>query len=170
MTVIEIENRLIFAMVLVSLATLQACKSSRYIASRTFANKFDESQYINPQDFGYPLSIKEIEQHPPADTLFLPATVQGGMRAAFSKITYPVEAQTNDIQGKVVLRLYVNKTGKLAKIAVLESPHKLLTKATLEAATQWQYKAATLSGTPVNSFFHVPVNFHTQTQQIGIEG
>lgn len=152
------------------LVLLSSCSSSQHVTSQTLVESFDERQYVNPQDFGYPLSFKEIEESTPADSLFTPVLVQGGMQAAFGKIRYPVEAQTNDVQGEVVLRLYVNKAGKLAKIVVLESPHELLTQATLKAACKWQYNAATLSGTPVNSFIHVPINFRTQTQKIGIEG
>lgn len=166
----KITNQRIFVAGLFLLALLQGCSSSQHVTSQTLVESFDERQYVNPQDFGYPLSIKEIEESTPADSLFTPISVQDGMQAAFHKIRYPVEAQTNNIQGEFVLRLYVNKAGKLAKIVVLESPHELLTRATLDAAKEWHFNTATLRGTPVHSFIHVPINFRTQTQKIGIEG
>ncbi len=158
-----------FYVVLVSALIIAGCASTQPVASLSLSQNFDESQYVNPQDFGYALSLREIERNPPADSSFVPVAVKGGMRQAFGKVTYPPEAQKQEIKGRVLLQLYVNENSSLTRAEVLESPHKLLTNAALEAAQKWDYNAGSLNGTPVNSFIRVPLNFRMETQEIDIQ-
>lgn len=153
----------------VMLAGLMISCSTSKNASITLVSDFGEDRYVNPQDFGYALSIREIEENPPADSSFVPVAVKGGMRQAFGQVRYPMEAQKQGIKGRVMLRLYVDNSGSLTKAEVLESPHKLLTDAALNAAQKWEYVSAMLNGTPVNSFIQVPLNFRMQTQKIDID-
>ena len=158
----------LFILFCLMIAGLVSCSSPRGISQTQLSPDFDESQYINPQDFGYALSIKEIEANPPADSSFTPISVQGGMRQAFGEVVYPVEAQKKNIRGDVIMELYVNAAGELTNVIVMKSPHKLLQKAAIDAAQKWNFNPAMLNGTSVASYIQVPINFRTQVQEVNV--
>jgi TonB family protein len=62
---------------------------------------------------------------------------------------YPLEAKANRIQGTVVLRIRVDKEGRVEKAEVMTGD-PLLSQAALDAVRQWRYKPAMHSGVPVD--------------------
>jgi TonB family protein len=63
---------------------------------------------------------------------------------------YPSVARARGIEGIVVMRVLVDKEGRVKSADVL-SGDPLLTQAALEAVRQWRYKAGTLGGAPAEA-------------------
>ncbi len=53
---------------------------------------------------------------------------------------YPEEARKEKIQGEVVAESIIDHTGKVVDTKVLESPHELLSQATIDALQQWTFE------------------------------
>jgi Ca-activated chloride channel homolog len=73
--------------------------------------------------------------------------------------TYPPLAKQARIQGEVVLRAVVDKTGTISSLRVV-SGHPMLAPAAIEAVKQWKYKPYLLNGTPVEVETLISVNFN----------
>jgi TonB family protein len=58
---------------------------------------------------------------------------------------YPLQARATKIQGTVVLRVRIDKEGRVNKVEVISGDPKL-TQAAVDAVRQWRYKPATLGG------------------------
>ena len=71
---------------------------------------------------------------------------------------YPPGARANKIEGVVVLRIRIDKDGRVKKAEVLNGD-PLLTQAALDAVRQWRYKPATINGTNVEVDGTANVNF-----------
>ena len=73
------------------------------------------------------------------------------MRHFVLKKAHPVYSQLmlqSRIQGMVVLRVIVDKSGVPIKVSVV-SGHPVLLPATIDAAKQWRYKPYLVNGNPV---------------------
>ena len=71
---------------------------------------------------------------------------------------YPPLARQARIQGSVVLRVRVNKSGDVTDIQLF-SGHPMLAPAAIEAVKQWKYKPYLLNGEAVDVETDVTVNF-----------
>jgi protein TonB len=71
---------------------------------------------------------------------------------------YPPLARSARIQGSVVLRAVISRTGTIENLQVL-SGHPLLVMAAREAVEQWRYRPYILNGEPVEVETQVTVNF-----------
>ncbi len=71
---------------------------------------------------------------------------------------YPPQARQAEIQGKVVLRVQISKSGDVESIQML-SGHPMLVPAAIAAVKQWKYKPYLLNGEPVEVETQVTVNF-----------
>ncbi len=71
---------------------------------------------------------------------------------------YPRIARDAGIQGAVVLRAIVSKTGTIERLTVV-SGHPLLIKAAAEAVQQWRYRPYLLNEEPIEIDTEITVNF-----------
>ena len=71
---------------------------------------------------------------------------------------YPREARSKRLEGVVVLHVFIDKQGNI-KNATVQSGDPLLTRAAIEAVSQWRFKPATLGGTPCDSELTANINF-----------
>ena len=71
---------------------------------------------------------------------------------------YPAIAKSARVQGPVVLRAVISRTGTIENLQVL-SGHPLLVRAAVEAVQQWRYRPYILNGEPVEVETQVIVNF-----------
>ena len=80
-----------------------------------------------------------------------------------SLIIYPKQAKKEKIEGKVVLRLLIDKNGNLKDISVKQSAHELLADAAKAAIKKYfeKYKVqpAQKNGKPVNVWIEIPLKF-----------
>ncbi|MDB5035663.1 MAG: hypothetical protein JWQ98_2904 [Chlorobi bacterium] len=78
------------------------------------------------------------------------------------RIVYPPMAQRNNIEGRVVVRALVNKTGQVTDIHVDSSDNPLLTPAAVDAIRGTHFTPATQNGTPVTVWVQIPIDFRLQ--------
>jgi TonB family protein len=71
---------------------------------------------------------------------------------------YPPLARQAGIQGMVLLKVQINKSGDIENIQLV-SGHPMLAPAAIEAVKQWKYKPYLLNGEPVEVETEVTVNF-----------
>jgi periplasmic protein TonB len=71
---------------------------------------------------------------------------------------YPAIAQQVGIQGAVVIRALISRTGNIER-AQVESGQALLTAAALAAVREWKYRPYYLNGEPVEVETEITVNF-----------
>lgn len=73
---------------------------------------------------------------------------------------YPELARRMRLQGYVVVRCVIDKTGALRNIEVLSSPSSLLSDAATAAVRQWKFSPGMLRGNPVDVYFTLTVMFN----------
>ncbi len=71
---------------------------------------------------------------------------------------YPLEAKIVRLEGTVVLRTVIDKTGEVSSVYALSGP-PLLESAAVEAVKQWQYRPFSMNGQPVEVETTVEVVF-----------
>lgn len=71
---------------------------------------------------------------------------------------YPPLARQAQIQGSVILKVRISKSGDVVSIWLI-SGHPMLAPAAMEAVKQWKYKPYLLNGDPVDVETNVTVNF-----------
>jgi len=81
---------------------------------------------------------------------------------------YPALARQAHIQGTVILKVMINKSGDVESMQLF-SGHPILAPAAIEAVKQWKYKPFLLNGEPVDVETNVTVNF-TLADKPPVEG
>lgn len=76
-----------------------------------------------------------------------------------SNVVYPDLAIKNGIQGKVLLSVYIDKTGKPIRIEVESSKSDALSKAAVEAIKRTTFIAAHNDGHNVGMWLQIPIDF-----------
>src|SRR5262249_29371920 len=71
---------------------------------------------------------------------------------------YPPLARAMGVQGEVVLRAIISRTGELEQLEVI-SGHPLLVRAATDAVGQWKFRPYILNGVPVEVETRISVNF-----------
>lgn len=71
---------------------------------------------------------------------------------------YPPLARSARIQGTVLLRAFISRTGTIENLQAI-SGHPMLIPAALDAVRQWRYRPYILNGEPVEVETQVTVNF-----------
>jgi protein TonB len=88
--------------------------------------------------------------------------VAGGVLAGqvLSKVApvYPADAKAAHVEGAVVLRAIISKTGEVENLQVISGPKELMASA-LDAVRQWTYKPYLLNGEPVEVETTITVNY-----------
>jgi periplasmic protein TonB len=74
-------------------------------------------------------------------------------------IGYPPLAKEGEIQGKVVLRVMVDKNGDYVKHIVLDSPHPILTRAVESKIDQLKMTPGIQAGKPIKVWVTLPFKF-----------
>jgi len=71
---------------------------------------------------------------------------------------YPPMARAVRVQGSVILKAIISKSGAIENLQVV-SGHPVLVKAAIEAVSQWHYRPYVLNDEPVEVETQVTVNF-----------
>jgi TonB family protein len=91
-----------------------------------------------------------------------PARVAGGVMAGQieSRVApvYPEDAKAAGVQGAVVLKALISKTGDISNLQVISGPHELMASA-IDAVRQWKYKPFLLNGEPTEVETTITVNY-----------
>lgn len=74
-------------------------------------------------------------------------------------IGYPPPAKEAEIEGKVILRILVGKTGKYERHIVVKNPHAILTKAVEAQIKNLQFTPGIQAGQPIKVWVTIPFDF-----------
>lgn len=75
------------------------------------------------------------------------------------RIGYPPLAKEAGIQGKVIVRVLVGKTGKYERHIVIRSPHKLLSEAVEKELPNLEFTPGIQAGKPIRVWVTIPFDF-----------
>jgi TonB family protein len=96
----------------------------------------------------------------------VPEEVMRQMRTTKVDAAYPPDALKARIQGLVVLRVQITKSGDVEQVQVLGG-HPMLTSAAVEAVKQWKYKPYLLNAEPCRVDTAVGLNFTLPLKGLG---
>ena len=89
-----------------------------------------------------------------------PGGLEGLMNFLSDNIRYPKRAEKNKVQGRVVVRFVVDKTGKVGKVKVLESVDDDLAEEAIRVCKKLpDFTPGRVNDEPVNVWYTLPVNF-----------
>ena len=80
---------------------------------------------------------------------------------------YPKQARKKGIEGQVILKILIDKKGRVLDASVVsEGPKDAgFGAAAIEAVRQWRYKPAQVDGEAVDSYFHVKTDFSLHSRR-----
>ena len=76
----------------------------------------------------------------------------------YVKPKYPKDAKKSKIEGKVILKIFINKSGSVGKAVILQGIPEL-NEAAKDAAMQYKFKPAKLNDEPVGIWFPLGITF-----------
>jgi len=78
----------------------------------------------------------------------------------FQRPVYPENLRERDIEGKVILKLLINKEGKVQEIQIFQSSgYKMFDQIAIKAVGQWRFKPARKGNQQMVSWVLIPINF-----------
>lgn len=97
----------------------------------------------------------------PSPDVFIPTEIQPttDMAALQKSIDYPEMARRAGIEGKVVIRVWIDKNGQPKKPEILKSDSKLLNDAALKAVMNAPFSPAIQNKQPVGCWMTIPIKF-----------
>jgi TonB family protein len=94
----------------------------------------------------------------------------GGFEAIQQKLVYPESAKEKGIEGRVVIRVHIDKNGRPTQSQIIASSgNEDCDKVAVKAVTLVQWKPATLDGNPVDASVGIPVMFKLKGEQASEE-
>jgi TonB family protein len=102
----------------------------------------------NVDEIPSPTDFVEVEKEPVFD-----------MDELYRRIHYPEMARKNGIEGKVVVQVYVDKTGRPVRTQIAMSDNKLLEDAAVNAIMQVRFTPAIQNQIPIGVWVAIPVVF-----------
>lgn len=129
----------------------------------------DDSVVTNQQT---PVRINKKDFYVTVDSMPMPV---GGISAILSKVVYPPEAKSKNIQGKVLIQSYIGEDGSVIFSEVMKSADSLLDKAAIDAINSVKFTPGYKSGKPVKTQVVIPVVFkldgdHNKNPELKKEG
>jgi protein TonB len=112
---------------------------------------------------------RQLSRTPPSAIAMPPSTASAGQLDEIPatihspRPEYPAAALGAGIEGRVVLRVELNRRGEVDRATVMTSSgHATLDKAARRAILQWRFEPATRLGIPVATAIAVPINFRIE--------
>ncbi len=132
-------------------------------AEQTIASQTEMSQTVAPIAEGSEGGAVEVQQDiqieddtPPAD--FVPVEKQPAVVKRVEP-KYPELAMRAGLEGKVTVKIWVDKEGKPKQVLVLKSDAEIFNEPAIEAAKQWLFTPAYMNNGPVSVWVSVPFKF-----------
>jgi protein TonB len=133
-------------------------------AEQVFATQTEMSQTVAPivegagEGGGLEIEqdIKIDEDAPPAD--FVPVEKEP-VPIKRVEPKYPELAQRAGLEGKVWVKIWVDKEGKVKQVVVLKSDAEIFNEPAVEAAKQWVFTPAYMNNGPVAVWVSIPFRF-----------
>lgn len=115
-----------------------------------------KSQYKWELSIPVKKTFDEEEYKISADTMPLPV---GGMKSLQQNIVYPEKAKQQGIEGKVLVQVFIDETGKVVKTTVLKSAGDDLDKTAMSALQKTSFTPGIIDGKPVKVKVVIPIVF-----------
>ena len=78
----------------------------------------------------------------------------------FQRPVYPKNLRERDIEGKVIIKLLIDKEGKVQEIQIFESSgYKMFDEIAIKTVRQWRFKPARKGNQQRGSWVLIPINF-----------
>ena len=77
-------------------------------------------------------------------------------------LEYPEPLRRYEIEGRVVLRMEVDYTGKVIGYQITRSTHNMMTQACRKIIPELKFIPARTAGRPVNSYITIPIRFELE--------
>ena len=132
-------------------------------AEQTMATQTEMSQTVAPMveaggdgNVEIQQDIRIDEDAPPAD--FVPVEKEP---VAIKKVEpkYPDLAMRAGLEGKVWVKIWVDKEGKAKQVVILKSDAEIFNEPAVEAAKQWVFTPAYMNNGPVAVWVSIPFRF-----------
>jgi protein TonB len=129
---------------------------------QTMATQQEMSQAVAPVSEGasegvaVQQDIKIDEDAPPAD--FVPVEKEP-IPVKKVEPKYPELAMRAGLEGKVWVKIWVDKEGKAKQVVILKSDAEIFNEPSIEAAKQWVFTPAYMNNGPVSVWVSVPFKF-----------
>lgn len=92
-------------------------------------------------------------------------TVTEGYKALLQKVDYPFELESKRLQGKVYIRVFIDRKGTVRNHLIEKSDSEHFTFAALKAVNQYIFPVATRKGKPVAYWLTIPIIFVPSAQK-----
>ncbi len=141
--------KLIFPGVL--LLIILSCSSSRDIIIQPPG--FNSDSYLKPNEHGIKNATEFLKKSDEVieNSQFVPARVDGGIKELINNVKYPYESIDQYQEGEVYMNLFIDETGEIQFVRILESPDNRLTRYSIYAVRHTDFLPATLNDFPVKS-------------------
>ena len=108
-------------------------------------------------DYDQTFTKVEIESSYPGGTA-------AWQRYLIKTLTYPQEAQDNEVQGTVVVQFIVDKNGSVSDVEAVSGPNELRSEAVRVVKKSGKWTPAVQNGRQVKSYKKQPIQFRLETQ------
>lgn len=117
-------------------------------------------QDFNPDELSKQKEFKITDEIPP-DDVFIPTEKEPNVDLAElqRKIVYPEMARRANIEGKVIVRVYVDKTGKPKKVNIQQSDSQLLNQAAIDAVMKTVFTPGIQNKQAIGCWVSIPIQF-----------
>jgi TonB family protein len=107
-------------------------------------------QPLKVLSFTLPLARSRNEPLRPGQFVSFGPDVAPPARLSGAIPTYPPAAMERGMEGSPVVEIWIDETGNVMDVAILESAGAMLDGAVLEAVASWKFRPASVGGTPVS--------------------
>ncbi len=110
-------------------------------------------------DHVYDLLTELLLARNPETPVYFQGSVTAPAKISAPMPLYTVRAAENRIEGSVIVRTVITRTGNVASVEVLKGLPGGLSEEATAAYLQWRFKAATFRGRPVTVYYNLTTNF-----------
>ncbi|MDD5015283.1 MAG: energy transducer TonB [Atribacterota bacterium] len=137
--------------------TISAEKMEEKPVQGDFNTALQEADYKNK---GQVKNNPEIEEILDFSANNYPDNVNPPELLEFQRPVYPKNLREREIEGKVILKILIDKEGKVQEIHIFESSgYEAFDQIAVKSVRQWQFKPAKKGNQPRESWVLIPINF-----------
>ncbi len=114
------------------------------------------TQCLRAQDIAQSITVEPDTTVAPSD--FVPVDVQPKV-VDLPNPKYPDMAIEKKIEGRVLVKIWIDRTGKPKKVVILESDNKIFDKPSIDAAEKAKFTPALAKGKPVDVWVVLPFTY-----------
>ena len=136
-------------------------KKNEYLKEKPVQRDFNmASQEADCKNEGQSKKNPEIEETLDFTGNNYPDNINPPELLEFQRPVYPKNLRERDIEGKVILKLFIDKEGKVQEIQIFESSgYKMFDQIAIKAVRQWRFKPARKGNQQRGSCVLIPINF-----------